>query len=100
MKTPVIYAMNYTIYLENYVGNSFIHCDCYKWTKAIKLAMLQDVDTLLQIHRKPLLAIHEIDDKKHLKFLSLLGFSYHSNFEGMDNTMRQLYVKEFKTGDK
>jgi len=54
----------------------------------------------VQIHRKPLLAIHEIGDKKHLKFLSLMGFTYHSNFEGMDNIMRQLYVKEFKMGDK
>ena len=100
MKTPVIYTLHYTIYLESYMNNSFIHCDCYKWNKSIKRTMLQDVNTLVQIHGKPLLAIHEINDKKHLKFLELLGFTYHSNFEGMDNTMRQLYVKEFKIGDK
>lgn len=93
MKTPVIWSDKYIVYLEEHAGASFIHCDCFDWSKGIKTSLINDLEKLLQIHRKPVFAIHEIDDKKHLKFLSITGFSFYQNFIGQDNNMRQLYVR-------
>lgn len=93
MKTPVICSKDYTVYLEQHAGASFIHCDCFKWTKQIKAKLIADLEILLQIHRRPVFAIHEIDDKKHLKFLSITGFVFYQDFLGQDNKMRQLYVR-------
>lgn len=93
MKTPFAFTPFYTLYLESYNNNSFIHCDCLKWNKSIKESLIDDVEKFVTIHRKPIFAIHEIADLKHLKFLKILGFVHHSDFKGMDNIMRQLFVK-------
>jgi hypothetical protein len=93
MKTPVIYSDDYIVYIEHYQGESVIHCDCFGWSKRVKQSLLEDLDKLFQIHRKPVYAIHEIEDSKHLKFLHLTGFEYHSSFVGVDNIHRQLFVR-------
>ena len=93
MKTPVICSDNYVVYLEHFEGASFIHCDCFGWTKAIKTALLEDLSCLFSIHRRPVYAVHDIGDKKHLKFLHLVGFTFHSTFIGIDNIMRHFYTR-------
>ena len=93
MKTPVIQSDDYIVYLEYYSNLSFIHCDCYRWNKTVKAALLADLDKLFEIHRKPMLAIHEIGDKKHLKFLRMVGFTFHNKIKGLDNIMRHLYTR-------
>jgi hypothetical protein len=93
MKTPVIWSDNYIVYLEEHAGVSFIHCDCLKWNKSIKHQLKADFEKLLQIHRKPIFAIHEIGDEKHLKFLSMMGFSFNSEVLGLDNKMRHFYTR-------
>lgn len=93
MKTPVIWSTTYIVYLEDHAGASFIHCDCVGWNKSVKQQLKADFEKLLEIHRKPIFAIHDIDDKKHLKFLSMMGFSFYQNFVGQDDKMRQLYVR-------
>ena len=93
MKIPVIVSANYIVYLEEHAGASFIHCDCFGWTKAIKTALLEDFEKLLQIHRAPIFAIHELEDTKHLKFLTITGFIFYKDFKGNDNETRQLYTR-------
>jgi hypothetical protein len=93
MKTPVIVSSDYIVYLEAHAGLSFIHCDCFGWTKAIKKALTEDLNNLFQIHRKPVFAVHEIGDEKHLKFLSIVGFTFFNTFIGTDNIMRHFYSR-------
>lgn len=93
MKTPVIVSPSYIVYLEEHAGASFIHCDCFGWTKAIKKALTEDLNKLFQIHRKPVFAVHEIGDEKHLKFLSIVGFTFFNTFIGTDNIMRHFYSR-------
>ena len=93
MKTPVIVSANYIVYLEEHAGISFIHCDCFGWTKAIKKALTEDFEKLLQIHRKPIFAVHELDDHKHLKFIEMMGFVFKSEVIGTDNKMRHFYTR-------
>lgn len=93
MKTPVINTDDYTVYLENYSNNTFIHCDCYRWTKTVKQQLKTDFDKLVDIHGKPIFAIHELNDSKHLRFLDMMDFKYHGEFIGDDKQTRQLFVR-------
>lgn len=93
MKTPVIVAKEYIVYLEFSFNMTFIHCDCFGWSKEIKQSLTADFEKLLQIHRLPIFAIHEIHDNKHLKFLKIMGFVYYNSFVGADGQERQLFVR-------
>lgn len=93
MKTPVIYHDDYIVFLEIDFGFTFIHCDCVKWTKEVKKDLLSDLRKLFEIHRSEIYAIHEIDDVKHEKFLSIVGFKYLKDFVGSDAKLRQIFVR-------
>lgn len=93
MKTPVIVHDDYTVYLEYSFNVTFIHCDCNRWSKTIKKELKADLDKLVEIHRKPIFAIHELNDNKHLKFINMMDFQYHSDFIGDDGQTRQLFVR-------
>lgn len=95
MKTPVINSDDYVVYLEYYQGLTIIHCDCYKWSKQVKQNLTKDWNKLVEIHRKPIYAIHEIEDTKHLKFLQLMGFEFNNSFVGTDNKERHLFVRKY-----
>lgn len=90
MKIPVVVCQEYTLYLEDYKGFLFIHCDCRHWSKTVKKKMFED---LVAIQKEDLYAIHEISDRKHEKFLKLFGFEYLEDFVGVDNKTRQTYVR-------
>lgn len=94
MKTPVVLRDSYIIYLENYQGVSFIHCDCFVWNKTVKKDMLDSVDTLIKLHGNKIYAFHNKDDLKHRKFLKLMKFNFYSNiYCPTDGEVRQLFVR-------
>jgi hypothetical protein len=93
MKTPVINSLDYIVYFEYSFNMTFIHCTCYRWSKSVKHQLKADFDKLVEIHRSPIFAIHEINDSKHLKFLDMMDFKYHSDFVGADGQTRQLFVR-------
>ena len=94
MKTPVIRKPDYTVFYEWFEGYTFIHCDCYKWNKTVRNSLKEDWDKLISVHGEPVYAMHDIGDNKHLKFLSLMGFEYHTNFVGTDGQEHQVYVRK------
>ena len=67
MKTPVIYNKDYIVYLENFQGYSVIHCDCFRWSKETKKNLIENIETLVNLHNAPLLAFHDKEDNKHFK---------------------------------
>ena len=93
MKTPVIRRKDYVVCFEGYHGLTFIHCDCYHWSKTVKQNLIKDFDVLCSIHEAPIYAFHEIGDSKHLKFLEMFGFKYVKNVVGLDNIERQLFER-------
>jgi hypothetical protein len=93
MKTPVIITDDYVVYFEYTYNSTFIHCDCYRWSKTVKLKLKSDIDKLVELHRKPIYAVHDMDDKKHLKFIEMLGFKYQFDFPMDSGEMKQLFVR-------
>lgn len=92
MKIVVIRHPNYQVMLEPYENTSIIHCDCFNWNKTTKLSLLNDLDKLMEIHRMPILAVHN-GDTKHLKFLKMCKFSYLSTIKCSDGAIRQIFVR-------
>lgn len=88
MKTPVVVNDDYTLYIEHHAGVQFIHCDCHRWSKTVKLRMIDDLKKMDDLY-----AIHEIGDKKHAKFLGLLEFEFFKDFMGLDNKPHQIFVR-------
>lgn len=93
MKTPVVYNNNYIVYLELFDNHTFIHCDCFCWNKQVKLSLQKDVDTLVKLHNKVILALHDVEDDKHRKFLKLMKFEYHSDISCTDGKIRQIFTR-------
>ena len=93
MKTPVAYNHNYILYFDYFDGQTFIHCDCFKWNKKVRLELQQDVSTLVSLHKKPILALHDIEDIKHRKFLKLMKFESHSDIACTDGKTRQIFTR-------
>lgn len=93
MKTPVVYNKNYIVYFDYFEGQTFIHCDCFKWDRKTKIELQNDVTILMLLHKKPILAIHEIEDNKHRKFLKLMKFEYHSDISCTDGKTRQIFTR-------
>ena len=93
MKTPVVYNQNYTIYLENFQGYTFIHCDCVKWNKSVRSSLIKNVDTLVKLHGTAVFALHDPEDLKHLKFLTMLNFEFNTTYPCNDGKVRQIFTR-------
>lgn len=75
-KVPVVTREDYCIMFEEVRGHRFVHCDIYKWNKKVRNKLLQDAYSLLREQDRPILAIHDAGDDKHLKFLTMMGFVF------------------------
>lgn len=91
-KTPVIISPDYVIYLENYQGSSVAHCDVFKWSKTVRDKIIEDFGLLKAIHRQPIYAFHTIGDKKHQKFIEMLGFCYVTTQQGTDLRLHEVWA--------
>ena len=93
MKVPVLKTNEYILYIEDYNGDWFIHCDVLvKWTKEVKQKLQQGFNVLTKECGKELYALHSPDDKKHEKFLKLFKFNYVNSFKGSDQNIYDVYV--------
>lgn len=94
MKTPVIKRQDYVVYFENYEGYTFIHCDCHRWSKDVKQNLIKDFDVLFSIHGDSVYALHDKQDNKHLKFLTMFKFKYLMDNLCTDGIVRQIFERK------
>lgn len=79
IKLPIISNEYFVIYFENCLYNKtqeliVVHCDILKWNKTVRNRLLKESNELFIKQKKPLVVIHNLEDKKHLKFIVLMGF--------------------------
>jgi len=79
MKHPVLIKNNYRVYFEKVLYNEIqevlvVHCDVSRWNKTVKQQLIIDSYNLFSKQDKPIIAIHDKMDKKHLKFITMMGF--------------------------
>jgi len=80
LKVPVIRRSDYTLSLDQANRQDcFIHCDVHaRWSPRIQRELRADFETLKGLHGGPFHALHDPEDLKHLKFLRMFGFGFHS----------------------
>jgi len=93
MKVPVVLRDDYTMYLEFFEGMLWFHTDVHKWTAAIKVKYLEDLNILQYLVNSPLLAMINKRDKKLTKFTKVIGFKYEQPFLGNDKQMYDIYSR-------
>lgn len=93
MKVPVIQNKQFVLYLEDYNGSLFIHCDILlKWSKEVKQNLKNWFTILTKECGKELYALHTPEDKKHEKFLRMFDFSYLHSIIGIDGNKYDIYI--------
>lgn len=76
-KVPVCNRADYTIYLQELQGICWAHCDVRKWSAHTAKSLKADADRVVEMQGRPILAMNEpAGDKKHQKFLRLMGFHF------------------------
>lgn len=96
MRARVIERDNYTVWFDQYEDQTFLHCEVYRYNKTVKFELINYLKFLLRIRQSPLYAIHERDDPKHLKFLTMLGFKYLETRVTATNKVIEIYHKEVR----
>jgi len=93
MKVPVVIRDDYIMYLEFFEGMLWFHTDVHKWTAAVKVKYLEDLNILQYLVNSPLLAMINKRDKKLTKFTKVIGFKYEQPFLGNDKQMYDIYSR-------
>ena len=93
-KTPIITRKYYTVFLEpDLHGQWVVHCTVDKWSKTINKQLRDDWYTLASLSEGPFFALHSDDlGKKHIKFLSMMGFKYANEIVKINNTIHEVWV--------
>ena len=81
------------MYLEFFEGMLWFHTDVHKWTAAVKVKYLEDLNILQYLVNSPLLAMINKRDKKLTKFTKVIGFKYEQPFLGNDKQMYDIYSR-------
>jgi len=93
MKVPVVIRNDYAMFLEFFEGMLWFHTDVHKWTAAVKVKYLEDLNILQYLVNSPLLAMINKRDKKLTKFTKVIGFKYEQPFLGNDHQMYDIYSR-------
>jgi len=93
MKVPVVIRNDYAMFLEFFEGMLWFHTDVHKWTAAVKVKYLEDLNILQYLVNSPLVAMVNQRDKKLSKFGSVIGFKYEQPFLGNDKQMYDIYSR-------
>lgn len=93
VKVPVVIREDYTMLLELYDNFLWFHSDVRKWTPAIKVKYLKDLNLLQHLVSIPLVALVEKQDTKLAKFGKSIGFEFKQDFISQDKKMYHIYSR-------
>ena len=97
-KKAVLTTSNYIIYFEHIFYNKIypiivVHCDVFKWNKSIRNSLKKDSYNLFNKQIKPIIALHDKSDNKHMKFLTIMGFNpYMYDVTSKDGSKSMLFI--------
>jgi hypothetical protein len=86
---------DYTIRLEAAHGPTFGHVTVHRWSPDVARALRRDIDAVCALHEGPIYATqtdapHGDDHDKWRKFVTLMGFTFHTTVRG---TGHSVYVR-------
>ena len=92
-KVPVVIREDYTMLLELHNNLIWFHSDVRKWTPAVKVKYLEDLNLLQHLVSGPLVALVQEQNTKLAKFAVKIGFKFQQPFLGQDKIMYHIYSR-------
>jgi hypothetical protein len=93
-KVPVIQRKTHYVWLENFAGKLWVHCDVFKWNRETKKQMDQDWAQLMDMLNSDLYVLHNpIDNKPKLKFIKWYGFQFLKETTGRYGEKYQIWYR-------
>jgi hypothetical protein len=75
------------------------HCEVRNWSPGIAKRCRRVIDRLINEHRRDFLGISEPGDRKHHKFLRMMGFTFFRNkwvIEDDKDTVISVWIRHYK----
>jgi hypothetical protein len=93
-KVPVIRRKTHWVWLENYQGRLWVHCDVTKWNKTTKIQMDQDWAHLMDMLATDLFVLHNPKtNTPKTKFIKHYGFSFLKEIVDKNGDVRHIWFR-------
>lgn len=89
-KVPVFQIPEAVIYLEEFGGHTFGHCDVFKWSPRVAKVLRSAWNAITRQHGGVIYALHVPGDVKHLKWCELFGFKFFTSTNCDDGITRHV----------
>ena len=91
-KVPVCIREDYTLYLEFFKGNLWIHVEIKRWSAGVKKDGLKNFVLLRNLIGKPIVALIREDDIKLARFAKSFGWSEKCQITLLDGSKAFIYT--------
>jgi hypothetical protein len=91
-KVPVCIREDYTVYLEFFRGNLWIHVEIKRWSSGVKKDCLKSIALIENLIGKPLVALIREEDIKLARFAKSFGWSEKCQISLLDGSKAFIYT--------
>ena len=93
-KVPVCIREDYTVYLEFFKGNLWIHVEIRRWSAGVKKDCLKSIALIENLIGKPLVALIREEDIKLARFAKSFGWSEKCQISLLDGSKAFIYTNK------
>jgi len=93
-KVPVCIRKDYTVYLEFFKGNLWIHVEIRRWSSGVKKDCLKSIALIENLIGKPLVALIREDDINLARFAKSFGWSEKCQISLLDGSKAFIYTNK------
>jgi hypothetical protein len=76
LKVPVIKRKHFTVWFEEHIFGTFIHCTVTKYSARIKQELQDTIGQVCRLHGGPIYVYHDLTNRRLEKFMKMFGFKY------------------------
>jgi hypothetical protein len=91
-KVPVCIREDYTVYLEFFKGNLWIHVEIRRWSAGVKKDCLKNIALIENLIGKPIVALIREEDIKLVRFAKSFGWSEKCQISLLDGSKASIYT--------
>lgn len=77
LKVPVIKRKHFTVWFDEHITGTFIHCTVTKYNASVKRELLETIPLACWLHGGPIYVYHDLADRRLAKFMKMFGFKRH-----------------------
>ena len=93
-KVPICIREDYTVYLEFFRGNLWLHVDIKRWSSGVKKDCLKSIALIENLIGKPIVALIREEDIKLVRFAKSFGWSEKCQISLLDGSKAFIYTNK------